>query len=124
MMEQAVFRTMEGSAKRLLNQGGRERDGSVRAVASMLPGIVTPRHLVGSLETGKQADLVIPRALDSVRKLRDIVVEGKPGRPAVRVHSELGSISVPRHRQWRSAAYVREQRVCGRCYEVTAQAGL
>ncbi|MGK5021319.1 amidohydrolase family protein [Janthinobacterium lividum] len=92
MMEQAVFRTMEGSReKAVLNQEERlSRMAALRAVTLDAAWHCHLDHLVGSLEVGKQADLVIlaQDPLDeSVRKLRDIVVE-ETWQAGVKVHSK------------------------------------
>ncbi|MDZ5637040.1 amidohydrolase [Janthinobacterium sp. GMG1] len=91
MMEQAVFRTMEAtSGKEALNP--REclsRMAALRAVTLDAAWHCHLDHLVGSLEAGKRADLVIlaQDPLDeAVRKLRDIVVE-ETWLAGTRVHS-------------------------------------
>ena len=91
MMEQAVFRTMEGApGKEVLNQDERlSRMAALRAVTLDAAWHCHLDHLVGSLEAGKRADLVIlaQDPLDeSVRKLRDIVVE-ETWLAGVKVHS-------------------------------------
>lgn len=80
MMEQAVFRSMEGAPdNEVLNQDEcLSRMAALRAVTLDAAWHCHLDHLVGSLEAGKRADLVIlaQDPLDeSVRKLRDIVVE-------------------------------------------------
>jgi predicted amidohydrolase YtcJ len=80
MMEQAVFRTMEADPdKKALNEGERlSRIAALRAVTLDAAWQCHMDHQVGSLEPGKQADLVIlaQDPLDeTVSKLRDIVVE-------------------------------------------------
>ncbi|MCC7596116.1 amidohydrolase [Janthinobacterium sp. FW305-129] len=80
MMEQAVFRTMEAApGKEVLNQDEcLSRMAALRAVTLDAAWHCHLDHLVGSLEAGKRADLVIlaQDPLDeSVRKLRDIAVE-------------------------------------------------
>lgn len=101
MMEQAVFRTME-AAPAILAPEGVETEKNVLNKAECLSRIAALRaitidaawhchmdHMVGSLEPGKQADLVIlaQNPLDeSVRKLRDIVVE-ETWLAGVKVHS-------------------------------------
>ncbi len=91
MMEQAVFRTMEGApAKEVLNPDERlSRIAALRAVTLDAAWHCHLDHLVGSLEAGKRADLVIlaQDPLDeTVRKLRDIVVE-ETWLAGVKVHS-------------------------------------
>ncbi|MGK5010823.1 amidohydrolase [Janthinobacterium sp. MDB2-8] len=91
MMEQAVFRTMEGApGKEVLNQDERlSRMAALRAVTLDAAWHCHLDHLVGSLEAGKRADLVIlaQDPLDeSVRKLRDIVVE-ETWLAGIKVHS-------------------------------------
>jgi predicted amidohydrolase YtcJ len=90
MMEQAVFRTMEATpGKEVLNPGEcLSRMAALRAVTLDAAWHCHMDHLVGSLEAGKRADLVIlaQDPLDeTVRKLRDIVVE-ETWLAGVRVH--------------------------------------
>ncbi|MGK5047376.1 amidohydrolase family protein [Janthinobacterium sp. GB4P2] len=90
--EEAVFRTMEGaSGKEVLNQEERlSRMAALRAVTLDAAWHCHLDHLVGSLEAGKRADLVIlaQDPLDeTVRKIRDIVVE-ETWLAGVRVHSK------------------------------------
>jgi predicted amidohydrolase YtcJ len=103
VMEQAVFRTMEAAPtipasededvvpdKNVLNKGEcLSRIAALRAITIDAAWHCHMDHLVGSLEPGKQADLVIlaQNPLDeSVRKLRDIVVE-ETWLAGVKVHS-------------------------------------
>lgn len=95
MMEQAVFRTMEGApGKEVLNQDERlSRMAALRAVTLDAAWHCHLDHLVGSLEAGKRADLVIlaQDPLDeTVRKLRDIVVE-ETWLAGIKVHSNKKS---------------------------------
>ena len=94
MMEQAVFRTMEGApGKAALNPDERlSRMAGLRAVTLDAAWHCHIDHLVGSLEPGKRADLVVlaQDPLDeSVRKLRDIVVE-ETWLSGVKVYSHAG----------------------------------
>lgn len=92
MMEQAVFRTMEGTPdQEVLNQEERlSRMAALRAITLDAAWQCHLDHLVGSLEPGKQADLVIlaqdPLG-ETVRKLRDIVIE-ETWLAGVRVHGD------------------------------------
>ncbi|MDO8047427.1 amidohydrolase [Janthinobacterium sp. SUN211] len=95
MMEQAVFRTMEGApGKEVLNPDERiSRMAGLRAVTLDAAWHCHMDHLVGSLEAGKRADLVIlaqDPLDDNVRKLRDIVVE-ETWLAGVKVHSAATS---------------------------------
>ena len=91
MMEQAVFRSMEGAPdNEVLNQDEcLSRMAALRAVTLDAAWHCHLDHLVGSLEAGKRADLVIlaQDPLDeTVRKLRDIVVE-ETWLAGIKVHS-------------------------------------